>query len=493
MKIFLVRGVPASIQRDSWWMDGPIHPRPNPENDDATGPQRWERPLLLVALVALADLLMWDVAPGLSMAVFGLCLLLAALAYRGGRGWGGLLTGAALMLPLVEEAQLLSLLFWMAGLLLGGTWIALGGWPGVRGALIVAIRLLGLGPMQVARNLRAQFAGSTPCAALPDKLGGVILGWALPIGLGLVFLSLLYEANPVLEHWLIRLEHIDGPGLARIAFWGGMALMIWPFLRLTVLQGQLSVAQRHLVYGPRRLPAVLNAPAVRRSLILFNLLFAVQTGMDATYLWGGVSLPDGMTYAEYAHHGAYPLLATALLAGAFALAARPFTDTDRMLRLSLMIWIGQTVLLVISSLLRLELYVEIYGLTRLRLSAGIWMGVVATGLMLTMWQVLHHRSAAWLLKRCALLGAVTLYACMFVSFDRTIAHYNLTHDVPRDTHYICQLGSAALPEIRRHAPDLCDAYYGPYVPLIANWREWGFRDWRVLRSLAALNATPADI
>ncbi|QGX97011.1 DUF4173 domain-containing protein [Roseovarius faecimaris] len=200
-----------------------------------------------------------------------------------------------------------------------------------------------------------------------------------------------------------------------------------------------------------------------------------------------------MSYATYAHRGAYPLLITALLAGAFALAARPFTGTDTALRAALMVWILQTVLLVVSSMMRLDLYVEVYGLTRLRLSAGIWMGVVALGLCLTFWQVRQHHSAAWLLTRCAVLGLVTLYLAMFASFDQAIARYNLTHDVPRDPIYICQLGPAALPEIRRHAPELCDNSLTPRAPLITDWREWGFRDWRVLRSLGEMSAAKAEL
>ena len=58
-----------------------------------------------------------------------------------------------------------------------------------------------------------------------------------------------------------------------------------------------------------------------RSLILFNALFALQTGLDLAYLWGGANLPDGMSHAEYAHRGAYPLIATALLAAGFVLIA----------------------------------------------------------------------------------------------------------------------------------------------------------------------------
>ena len=61
--------------------------------------------------------------------------------------------------------------------------------------------------------------------------------------------------------------------------------------------------------------------AILRSLIVFNLMFAVQTVLDAAYLWGGVALPDGMSYASYAHRGAYPLIVTALIAAGFVLAA----------------------------------------------------------------------------------------------------------------------------------------------------------------------------
>jgi hypothetical protein len=64
-----------------------------------------------------------------------------------------------------------------------------------------------------------------------------------------------------------------------------------------------------------------GAEAILRSLVLFNLLFAVQTILDLIYLRGGVALPDGMTYATYAHRGAYPLMLTALLAAGFVLVA----------------------------------------------------------------------------------------------------------------------------------------------------------------------------
>ena len=105
---------------------------------------------------------------------------------------------------------------------------------------------------------------------------------------------------------------------------------------------------------------------ILRSLILFNLLFAIQTVLDVTYLWGNAKLPDDISYASYAHRGAYPLILTALLAAGFVLAAmKPGGPAEQsaIIRPLVYLWVAQNVLLVASSILRLDLYVEIYLLT----------------------------------------------------------------------------------------------------------------------------------
>ena len=65
------------------------------------------------------------------------------------------------------------------------------------------------------------------------------------------------------------------------------------------------------------LDGLFGEKAVFRALLSFNGLFAVQNGMDAAFLWGRAGLPEGLTYAAYAHRGAYALIVTALLAAAF--------------------------------------------------------------------------------------------------------------------------------------------------------------------------------
>jgi hypothetical protein len=164
-------------------------------------------------------------------------------------------------------------------------------------------------------------------------------------GVGGVFIWLFGIANPVIEDWLSRidivalLEKID---IARLLFWVAMACGVWAYLRPRLPRWRLAekIAKRLTQAKPAVSPAgqaiieaLFGRSALLRALVVFNAIFAVQTALDAAYLWGGVALPDGMSYASYAHRGAYPLIVTALLAAAFVLVSmRPgaATSSDRL-------------------------------------------------------------------------------------------------------------------------------------------------------------------
>jgi Domain of unknown function (DUF4173) len=235
---------------------------------------------------------------------------------------------------------------------------------------------------------------------------------------------------------------------------------------------------------------------VLRALVMFNLLISLQMVTDMSILIGGATLPKGMTYADYAHRGAYPLLATAVLAGAFALLARPFVGAQRLIRPLMLIWLGQNVVLCGAAALRLDLYIGAYGLTYLRLYALIWIGLVAAGLALTLWQVLRGRNNGWLVKQSTLLGLGTFCLCSFVNFAQVIAAQNLTRPRP-DMTYVCQLGpmaAGALAEamhtrpyrrVQAQASNWCAAMHAPQID---SWQEWGFRKWKVRRYLARVEA-----
>ena len=343
--------------------------------------------------MVLADLLFFTRPPGLSLAVFAIVMVVVVhlgcgprRAVRGDLVTAGLLVAA--VLPVVEVVQDLSLLFLGLGLLAASVWIA----QGSAGT-----------PRSVARGMML-FSGSFPAVAAAGALGGVRWAarsgreatplrslartWLLPGVAGLVLVALLLAANPVLSLWAAELKRVPLHPEAAVrhgAFWIVTAFLLWPFVALIVDRGWLLGRPDAAAATPTPTgwPNWINETSICNSLVIFNLLLGVQTLLDLGYLWGGMELPDGITPAQYAHRGAYALVATALLAGAFALVSRPFAHGQVWLRGLLGLWIAQNVLLVISTLLRLDLYVDAFGFTRLRLAAAIWMALVAGGLVLT--------------------------------------------------------------------------------------------------------------
>lgn len=494
MKTFLIRGVPLAMQQDGWRMNRDAR-SDNPVRDSASKVPEIGRLALLISLIALGDVLVWQVLPGLSLAVFGAAIVLAALWVAGKRISGQRLTlvagGSVLaLLPLVELVQPLSLLIAVCGvsamlaLLAGLDPVELG-----RGAL----RLWPMGVRQTFTDGATLFQRKDR-NGFPAMMQRLLMGWLMPVSLGLVFLLLLLEANPIAERWADAAWRIDLglPSEDRLLFWACLIPLIWTSLSLTNMRERLRGVPRVHKLGPAR-QGIVNPASVTRALFLFNAVFALQTAMDVIYLYGGVGLPEGITYAEYAHRGAYPLVITALLAGGFALLTRRWTDGNQMLRGLLMFWVAQNVMLVVSSLVRLELYVEVYGLTHLRVAAAIWMGLVAAGLALILWQVWQRQHNGWLMLRGGAMAGIVLYVCALVSFDAVIARYNLSHPVQSDTYHLCWLGDAAQPIIAAHELELGRTVcYGRHqISAPRDWREWGFRNWRALSSLNAMKAEVA--
>jgi hypothetical protein len=250
-------------------------------------------------------------------------------------------------------------------------------------------------------------------------------------------------------------------------------------------------------------------PALR-SLILFNLLFAVQTALDLIYLWGNGTLPSDITYASYAHRGAYALILTALLAAGFVLAAmRPGgpAEKSKVIRPLVYLFVAQNILLVVSSILRLDLYVQIYLLTHRRVAAFIWMLLVGLGLVLIVARIALERPNSWLIRANLIALAKVLYACSLTNFAAIIADYNVTHSreasgkgVTIDMGYLFQLGPQALPaidkaiRIRAFDPILVshrDCLAQRQASTMASWRAWGFRSWRLQRYISTLQESSA--
>lgn len=326
----------------------------------------------------------------------------------------------------------------------------------------------------------------------------------LPLAMTALFLALFASANPLIDR---AFTQIRLPEAGEVMLWVLVLLAVWPSLRparwATRAVARLPKAEIGLPEAP---PAMMLV-----SLLLFNAVFALQNGLDLAFLWSGAPLPEGMTLADYAHRGAYPLIVTALLAGLFVLIAlEPGSPSasSPMVRRLVVLWVGQNLLLVASSILRTFDYIEAYSLTGFRIAALAWMALVAAGLTLICWRMLAAKSAAWLINANALAAALVLSAASLVDLDASAAAWNVRHarevggrGVALDLCYLERSGASALVSLaeleRRPLPPafLDRVRYvraGAMAALIADQADWRGWTWRGQQRLAAARRLLGD-
>jgi hypothetical protein len=270
---------------------------------------------------------------------------------------------------------------------------------------------------------------------------------ALPLIGTALFTILFANANPVIADMLGRIQ-LPTPGT--LLEWALVTLLVWPALRPHRIVTRLGA---ELPEPGIRLPGT-SLPSVLLALALFNALFALQNGLDITYLWSDAPLPSGMSMTEYVHRGAYPLIATALLAGFLVITMlRPGTATaaNPLARRLVALWVVQNVFLVASSALRTIDYIQQFELTAWRIAALAWMALVATGLLLICWRMWFARSARWLINANAVAATMVLVPCCFVDLSASAAVWNVRHarevggaGMTIDLCYLGGMGASAL-------------------------------------------------
>ncbi|MFE3519120.1 DUF4153 domain-containing protein [Streptomyces sp. NPDC059166] len=233
------------------------------------------------------------------------------------------------------------------------------------------------------------------------------------------------------------------------------------FLFLLGAAGALSAA--YSAAAPVRWDRITVRPGTSRSraewavpLIVLNLLFAAFIALQLAVLLGGydkVLEETGMLPAEYARQGFWQLLwATVLTLLVIALALRwapRGAPGDRnLVRGVLGTLCLLTLVVVASALRRMDLYVDAFGLTRLRISVAaveLWLGVVlvlilAAGIL----------GARMLPRAIAVSAAAGVLAFGLISPDGLIAEQNVqrygSHGTI-DIDYLKGLSADAVPAL----------------------------------------------
>ena len=187
---------------------------------------------------------------------------------------------------------------------------------------------------------------------------------------------------------------------------------------------------------------------------LVDVLLVGFVVAQATAMFGGRAYLErtvGMTYAEYVHQGFGQLCAVTVLTLAVAAVAWRVADRERDLwRLRAVVGVLCALSLVVvgSALMRIGLYDDAYGWTRLRVLVAFfegWLGLVV--LLVVAAGLLGH--AGWLPRTALATGAATLLLLAGLNPDARIAEHNLAREgaVPTDTTYLLGLSDDAIPAL----------------------------------------------
>lgn len=180
-------------------------------------------------------------------------------------------------------------------------------------------------------------------------------------------------------------------------------------------------------------------------LSLSTVIYLVFSVVQILYLFiGGFQLPDGYTYATYAHEGFYQLLAVCLINLIVLFVCIGKFRDNLILKIILTIFSACTYIMLSSSVFRMILYIQVYQMTYLRLMT-LWgllvIGIVLLGCVITIWK------NSFCLFQYAMIVVTVLYISLSLARPGyLIAKYNLADkkaDV--DIHYLLNLGTDAIP------------------------------------------------
>ncbi|MFJ3185482.1 DUF4153 domain-containing protein [Streptomyces halstedii] len=271
-----------------------------------------------------------------------------------------------------------------------------------------------------------------------------------------------------------------------------------------------ALAAAHTAAAPVRWDGITVRPGPARKraewavpLIVLNLLFALFVGFQLVVLLGGydkVLEETGLTRSAYARQGFWQLLwATVLTLAVIALARRWAPRGGRHDRTLVRSVLGAlcvlTLVVVASALRRMDLYVEAFGLTRLRISVAaveLWLGVVLVLIL-----VAGVFGARLLPRAVAVSAAAGVLAFGLLSPDGLIAEQNVHRYQERkaiDIDYLRELSADAVPALDTLPEPLRScALERIQRTLATSDAPWYATSWGEARARDILAANPAQL
>ncbi len=356
-----------------------------------------------------------------------------------------------------------------------------------------AIFTLGIGKSgEAIRGLNKKIRSS---GSLGQKSGAFLLGIGIAVPLLAIMLPLLIRADAAFDGMLALLPEIQFSDIFFTLFFGTLLACV-----LYTRGVALSLGTKEESSAPAK--KKISAITVNTVLSIICLMYLAYLVSQLAYFSGGFSgiLPEGYSMAEYARRGFFEMAwLCAINLGIIGLSLGLIRKENRAplaCRL-LCLFIGLiTLFMVAAASAKMFLYIDAYGLTRLRVLTQIIMLFLALSTLLVMLYLfipkLPYMKAVILIA--LLLGAVTIWA----DVDTQVATYNVDAYLSGkletiDIRHISLLGNGAVPQLHRlsqEAPDpAIRTAAANYLKISRPIAIDDFRDWNYVNQEAAKYCT----
>lgn len=343
----------------------------------------------------------------------------------------------------------------------------------------------------------------------------VVRGLVLAVPLSVIFGGLFMAADDVFAGLVKRVIHISPANIVlhltvtTFCFW----------IAAGYLHGLILGRERGILSGPAMALAKLSPGETKEawhgflgitesSMVLGSLdaLFLVFVIVQIRYLFGGaslVSVSSGLSYAEYARHGFFELVAVSALSLPLLLGThwllRPQTWRAKRIFKSLAgVQVALLFVVMASAVQRMRFYMDEYGLTEARLYPTAFMGWLAVVLVWFALTVLRDRREAFAFG--ALIAGFLLVATLHaINPNKFIARVNVSRAQSGrrfDADYTGSLGADVVPTLIDALPwlnpsDRCKvanrillSYHNE------DWRAWS---WSRAQAAKAIRSNLAEL
>lgn len=250
-----------------------------------------------------------------------------------------------------------------------------------------------------------------------ESLKVAVKGIFISLPIALIVMLLISSADNVIAWQIskIKLDELFWHTIAAVTVGIYIFCLIW------------SVRYKHTLFQKDYKISSWHPATIITILAVMNIIYIAFTVIQVKYLYMGITLPNNMTYAEYARQGFGQLISVAVINIIITILFTGFLDTTVKGSGWAKLMIGITTILtcnmLYSAFLRMSLYQDAYGFTRMRIMVDLFLAMIGVILFVLLIKVFlkNIKLGSWILA----VLLISLMAVNIVNIDNITMNMNL--------------------------------------------------------------------